>query len=112
MIRKGEKITEMLRKERERVEKEKQLENEKKETLRKEKEKKEKLMEKQEKLKQYWAMHKWVTGYIADNQENWEKSRNNWNFMDLDQPQGSIRIDTNQHRRKKIIEEEGQVQLG
>ena len=75
MIRKGERITEMLRKERERVEKEKQVENEKKETIRKEKEKKEKLIEKQEKLKQYWAMHRWVTGYIADNQENWEKSR-------------------------------------
>ena len=75
MIRKGERITEMLRKERERVENEKQEENEKKENLRKEKEKKDKLIEKKEKLKQYWAMHKWITGYITDNKENWEITR-------------------------------------
>ena len=75
LIRKGEKVAEMLRRERERVENEKIIENERKEKLRKEKETKEKLIEKQEKLKQYWSMHRWITGYIADNQEHWENLR-------------------------------------
>ena len=75
LIRKGEKVAEMLRRERERVENEKKIENERKEKLRKEKDTKEKLIEKQEKLKQYWSMHRWITGYIADNQEQWENLR-------------------------------------
>ena len=40
----------------------------------KENEKKE-LLEKQKLLSQRWGMMKWVTEFIKDNQETWEKQR-------------------------------------
>ena len=51
------------------------MEEKRKKRLQKEREKKERL-EKIEKVKERWALMRWITEFIEENSENWEKERN------------------------------------
>ena len=72
LTEKTRKIVEILNAERARVEEEKKIENDRKEKARKEKETKELKLKKIEKLQEKWAINRWVTEYIDQNQKRWE----------------------------------------
>ena len=77
LAEKSKKIGEILKIERERVEIEKKLEQDRIEKNKKYKESKKERFLKIEKLREKWAMNRWVTEFIAENEEKWEKWRGN-----------------------------------
>ena len=79
LTEKTRKIVEILNAERARVEEEKKIENDRKEKARKEKETKEIKLKKIEKLQEKWAINRWVTEYIDQNQKRWESRENERN---------------------------------
>ena len=77
---KGQKIVEVLKIERKRVETEKKVEELRNEIMKRkaiEKESKKKRQEKIEKLREKWAINRWVTEYIVQNQARWDTRKEN-----------------------------------
>ena len=77
---KSQKIIEILVIERKRVETEKKVEDLRNEIMKRkaiEKESKKKRQEKIEKLREKWAIDRWVTEYIVQNQARWDTRKEN-----------------------------------
>ena len=75
LAKKAEKIVEILEIEKKKIEEEKRKAEREKEIKKTRAQQKEKRLEKQRLLTERWALYRWVTEYIDENTERWEKEK-------------------------------------
>ena len=75
LAQKAEKIVEILKNEKKKVEEEKRKLEQEKEVRKIKDQQKEKRLEKQKLLTEKWALYRWITEYIDENNERWDRER-------------------------------------